>query len=241
MLEQIVNWLSVQSVQIAKLADILSGFSTVVIALLTLLLLRENKALRRAGSEPKVVAYFEPHPDGTGGLNIAISNIGTGPARDVSLSFEAEKGEFERYNLVMDQPKERLAIATLPQGEKISFLFAIGYQLFKPRDNPNSQGKRPLKPFTLNITWTSLSGRRNYSESCVLDVSQLAGLPGIMNKPYLLRIVDTLEKMNRQLGKLGSEIGKLATLIEVISVDDARMKKYKGNTLDDSSTNFDKD
>jgi len=187
------------------------------------------------------VAYFEPHPDGTGGLNIAISNIGTGPARDVSLSFESEKGEFERYNLVMDQPKERLAIAMLPQGEKISFLFAIGYQLFKPKDDPNSQVKRPLKPFTLNIAWTSLSGRRNYSESCVLDVAQLAGLPGIINKPYLLRIVDSLEKINSQLGRLGPEIDKVVTLIEASSIEDARMKKYKGNALADSATDSDKD
>ncbi|HAS6244658.1 TPA: hypothetical protein I7174_22455, partial [Vibrio vulnificus] len=54
------------------ISTILSGLSTVAIAVLTVFLWRENRLLRKAGSEPKLVAYFEPHPDGTGGLNISV-------------------------------------------------------------------------------------------------------------------------------------------------------------------------
>ncbi|MBF4296056.1 hypothetical protein EAY24_22610, partial [Vibrio anguillarum] len=52
---------------LTDISTILSGLSTVAIAVLTVLLWKENRLLRKAGSEPKLVAYFEPHPDGTGG------------------------------------------------------------------------------------------------------------------------------------------------------------------------------
>lgn len=85
-----------------KIATIASGFSTVVIALLTFFLLRENSLLRKSGSNPKLVAYFEPHQDGTGGLNIAIANVGTGAAQNVFIQFCGDQDTFNRYDLIMD-------------------------------------------------------------------------------------------------------------------------------------------
>lgn len=139
-----------------ELATILSGFSTVVISILTAFLWRENRLLRQAGSEPSLVAYFEPHPDGTGGLNISIANIGTGPARNVYFKFLDEQENFARYNLILDCDIKRGPITLIPQGEKISILFAIGFQLFKPKDSDSNE---PIPPFSIRLEWSSLDGR----------------------------------------------------------------------------------
>lgn len=102
------------------LSTVLSGFSTLVIASLTLFLWRENRLLRKVGSDPQLIAYYEPHPDGTGGLNIAISNVGKGPAKDVYFQFEGDPENFEKYDLVLDCSHRRGPITTIPQDGKIS-------------------------------------------------------------------------------------------------------------------------
>ncbi|WP_194757455.1 hypothetical protein [Aliidiomarina indica] len=208
------------------IATILSGFSTVAIAILTVFLWRENRLLRKAGSEPNLVAYFEPHPDGTGGLNISIANVGTGPARNVYFQFLGESEHFTRYDLILDCTTKRGPITLIPQGEKISILFAIGFQLFKPKD---SDSKEPMPPFSVRLEWTSLNGANVKCEDYLLDVKPYADLPGIINKPYLLKIVDSIDGVGKRVGKLNQDVRKLSNLIEANSLENRAVNKVKGN------------
>lgn len=208
------------------IATILSGFSTVVIAILTVFLWRENRLLRKAGSEPNLVAYFEPHPDGTGGLNISIANVGTGPARNVCFQFLGEPEQFTRYNLILDCATKRGPITLIPQGEKISILFAIGFQLFKPKDSDSNE---PIPPFSVRLEWTSLSGANAKCEDYLLDVKPYADLPGLINKPYLLKIVDSIDGLGNSVGNLNQDVRNLSNLIEANSLEDSVMQKVKGN------------
>jgi len=209
------------------LATIFSGFSTVVIAILTVFLWRENRLLRKAGSEPNLVAYFEPHPDGTGGLNISIANVGTGPARNIYFQFLGESEQFTRYNLILDCTKKRGPITLIPQGEKISILFAIGYQLFKPK---NSESKEPMPPFSVRLEWASLDGANPKREDYLLDVKPYADLPGLINKPYLLKIVDSIDGVGKTVGKLNHDVRSLSNLIEANSLEKSAVQKLKGNS-----------
>ncbi|GGX39968.1 hypothetical protein [Saccharospirillum salsuginis] len=208
------------------IATILSGFSTVVIAILTVFLWRENRLLRKAGSEPNLVAYFEPHPDGTGGLNISIANVGTGPARNVYFQFLGESDHFSRYNLILDCTTKRGPITLIPQGEKISILFAIGFQLFNPKD---SDAKEPMPPFNVRLEWTSLNGADAKCEDYLLDVKPYADLPGLVNKPYLLKIVDSIDGLGKKVGNLNLDVRNLSNLIEANSLENRAVKKVKGN------------
>jgi hypothetical protein len=208
------------------IATVLSGFSTAVIAFLTIFLWRENRLLRKAGSEPNLVAYFEPHPDGTGGLNISIANVGTGPARNVYFQFLGESEHFARYNLILDCSKKRGPITLIPQGEKISMLFAVGFQLFKPKD---SESNEPIPPFSIRLNWTSLHGANARCEDYLLDVKPYADLPGIINKPYLLKIVDSIDGVGRCVGKLNQDVVSLSNLIETNSLEKSVAHKVKGS------------
>ena len=208
------------------IATVLSGFSTVAIALLTVFLWRENRLLRKAGSEPSLVAYFEPHPDGTGGLNISIANVGTGPARNVYFQFLGESEDFSSYDLILDCSIKRGPITLIPQGEKISILFAIGFQLFKPK---KANSKQPMPPFKVRLEWNSLDGSNSKCEDFLLDVKPYADLPGFISKPYLLKIVDSIDGVGQSVYKLNQDVRKLSPLIEANSLENSRVQKFKGN------------
>lgn len=194
LLNQLGSWF--YHVDWSATGTMIGGLSTLVVAALTLLLVRENKLLRKAGSSPRVVAHFEFHPDGNGGLNLALSNVGTGPALDVSFSFEYDYEDFNNYNIIVDYAQERPAITMIAQGGKVSFLFAVGFQLFKPKDKSVSN---QLKPFQVKVSWRASSSGKLFSERYPIDVAAYAGLPGMMNKPPLLKIADELCALNKKL------------------------------------------
>lgn len=212
--------------ELDNIATILSGFSTVVIAILTVFLWRENRLLRKAGSEPNLVAYFEPHPDGTGGLNISVANVGTGPARNIYFQFLGGTEHFARYNLILDCTTKRGPITLIPQGEKISILFAIGFQLFKPK---NSDSEEPLPPFIVRLEWANLNGTNAKCEDYLLDVKPYAGLPGLINKPYLLKIVDSIDGVGKSVGQLNQDVRNISNLIEANSLENSVVQRVKGN------------
>lgn len=211
------------------ISTILSGLSTVAIAVLTVFLWRENRLLRKAGSEPKLVVYFEPHPDGTGGLNISVANVGTGPARDVYIQFKGEESDFTNYNLILDCTGKRGPLTLIPQGEKISVLFAIGYQLFKPKKGNERQ---PLPPFSVALEWTNLDGKVVFRDEYKLDVKPYGSLPGFVNKPYLLKIVDSIDGVSKSVSKLNKDVTGLANIIEANRLEEPWVQKHKGNNND---------
>ncbi|ERS06314.1 MULTISPECIES: hypothetical protein [Marinobacter] len=214
------------------IATVLSGFSTLAIAVLTVFLWRENRLLRKGGSEPRLIAYYEPHPDGTGGLNIAITNVGKGPAKDVYFQFDGDPENFAKYDLVLDCSHRRGPIATIPQDGKISIFFAVGFQLFSPKSNGKSNANEPIDPFHILIEWQSMGGRKKYADRFLLDVKPYANLPGFINKPHLLKLVDSVNAVGKQIGTLKPEVGRLVNLIEANTLDSRAVRKVKGNPED---------
>ena len=200
-----------------NLATIVSGFATLAIALLTLFLLRENKLLRKAGSDPNLVAYFEMHPDGTGGLNITIINIGSGPAKNVYFQFIDDQEEFKNYEILFDCSIRRGPYIIIPQGEKLSMLFAVGYELFKPK---NSDERRAMKPFRVKVEWESIDCRKKRQAEFLLDVSVYKDLPGLINKPYLLQISHSINGMKKGVDRLIPEVKHLTQTIESSTLKD---------------------
>jgi len=220
LLNQLETWF--YPIDWSATGTMIGGLSTLVVAVLTFTLVRENKLLRKAGNSPRVVAHFEFHPDGNGGLNLALSNVGTGPALDVSFSFEKDDADFNNYNIVVDYAQERPAMTMIGQGEKVSFLFAVGYQLFKPKD-PNVSER--LKPFDVKVNWRASDCSKPFSKKYQLDVSAYSGLPGMMNKPPLLKIADELASIKTQLA---SGSGSSARFLDATTPEQGMRSVVKG-------------
>jgi hypothetical protein len=124
------------------------------------ILARETRELRRAGTEPDVVAYLLPHPVHLIVINVVIANVGQGPARDVEVEFEADPSDFSSHNVRYPAGVKRRVAAVLPQGERYVQVFGAGEDLHKPT---------PLKDFTIRVHYTD-------SKSTVRHTSSLASI-----------------------------------------------------------------
>ena len=212
---------------LGQIATTVSGYSTLAVAVLTYLLWLENRRLRKMGSDPQVVAHFEINPEGTGALNMALSNVGKGPALDVSFTFDVDQEDFEKYEVLVDYARERSAATVIPQGEKISFIFAVGFDLFRPKGGEKGI---PLKPFKVTVRWRSHKQKSFISETYVLDVSQYTGLPGMMSKPPLLRVKDELAGIKSHLSKLSGRVIVSPEWVDTTKVDQDFRAVVKGGS-----------
>lgn len=183
-----------------NLVDAINAASTVVIALFTLFLWLENRKLRRAGSEPRIVAHFEIHPSGNGAVNLALSNIGTGPALDVSFQILLDASVYDERHLLVRRVEHRAPLTLISQGEKVSFGFGVGPDLFK--------GGRALPPFEVLVKWRPALCGNQFESRCTLDISQFAGLPGLVEKPPVYKISDQLGSVSQSLEQIANHMAK---------------------------------
>nr|MBF4432513.1 hypothetical protein [Vibrio anguillarum] len=111
--------------------------------------------------------------------------------------------------------------------EKISVLFAIGYQLFKPK---NGNERKPLPPFSVALEWKSLDGKAVFRDEYKLDVKPYGSLPGLVNKPYLLKIVNSIDGVSESVSKLNKDVTGLANIIEANRLEEPWVQKHRGNS-----------
>jgi len=195
-----------------------TALATIAIAALTWLLAIENRRLRKAGTEPKVVAYLLPHPDGTGAINFVVANIGQGPAKNVRFELDFDESDFVQHEAQLFNDKRRVRTNILPQGEKISALFGISYKL-AGIDNK----QEILKPFTVNITYDDLRGKLRTSTH-ILNVSQFLGLKGLFGKPTIREIADSLEGINNNIGTFVEKMSSSMKSVDATSIEDEARK-----------------
>lgn len=215
----------------AATGAMIGGLSTAVVAILTLVLVRENRLLRRAGNSPVVVAHFEPHPEGNGAVKLAFSNVGTGPALDVTYSFEQQ--HFDNYHLIFQHEKERPPLTMIGQGDKFSFIFAVGFNLFRPK-NPNISG--PLPPFRVNVSWRAVGRKKTVSRSYRLDIASYSEVPGVSSKPYGVKISDELATINKHLAVLARSSGKPVSFVDITEIEDEVLRRVKTGPPSDGGT-----
>ncbi|TIW46190.1 MAG: hypothetical protein E5V71_05045, partial [Mesorhizobium sp.] len=101
-------------------ANLIGAASTFAIALLTVFLWAENRRMRKAGAAPEVVAYLTPHPDGHGGIQFVLANVGRGPAYGLTFEFIYDEKDFASHAVMLVNDKERTPLTVLPQDEKLA-------------------------------------------------------------------------------------------------------------------------
>lgn len=155
---------------ITALSSVVLTVTTVVYAWLTAILAKENRLLRKAGTEPQVVAYLSIHPQITGPLNFTLANVGQGPAFDVHFRVvSGGEEEFQKRQIRLAQLSVPLTV--IPQGERYQTLFGLGWDLLAaPR----------LPPFVVEVTYRDLKKRR-HCERHTIDVAQFEGLTRVSN------------------------------------------------------------
>ncbi len=184
----VIEWINaVSTVAIAVAA--------VVSAILAYHLFRENRLLRKAGTEPKVIAYLKTDSRMNGAVNFVLANIGEGPARNIRFSFDVEESVFDQHGIVLRNEAERRAINILPQGERVESYFGT---------IPKLLGKPKMEPFAVSIKYENLNGGSD-GEEHVLDVYQFRGF-ATYGRPTDVEIASSVRKIENTLNRCCSAI-----------------------------------
>lgn len=206
-------------------SNLITAVATVVLAVLTALLLLENRRLRNAGSAPQVVAYLSAHRDGSGAVQFVLANIGKGPAFAVQFSLVCDEDDFATHEVLLRNDAERMAMAVLPQDEKLASLFGIGFVLFGKVGDKRID---PLKPFSVNIKYHDVLGRKFESQR-VIDIKQFAGLAGITAKSNERQVAQSLERIEQHLATIARQAGRFSAFVDTTQLSDQWVKKAKGS------------
>jgi len=148
----ISGWAIIHKDHITLLAASVSAVMAIVVACLTVTLATDNRRLRKAGTEPEVVAYLLPDQRHLNMLNLVVANVGRGPARNVELEFVGDDLDKLQKRGARLLTRSKLPIhSVLPQDERFVQLFGNCLDLF--------DGEEPPPDFTIHVRFENSSGR----------------------------------------------------------------------------------
>jgi hypothetical protein len=170
------------------------------------------------------VAYLTPHPDGHGGIQFILANVGRGPAFDLTFDLRYDETDFKSHDVLLANDKERTSITVLPQDEKVASLFGIGFELY---GKIHGKDIGPLKPFDVLIKYSDSLGRK-LKRDIRIDIRQFAGLPGIFDKSHGRDIAQSLKAIDGHLATIARESRRFIGFVDQTEISDTFVRKAKG-------------
>lgn len=184
-------------------ATVVIACSAIASLCVTWRLSEDNRALRKAATEPNVVAYLDVAAGYYGpeqyqaretytDIVVAFANVGESPARNVAASSNSDLHELADSHATA--PNGRI-VNLLPPGQTHNYRLGLLDTLVNPD---------PMKPFDVEVVWKDLGGR-SYLKKYELDVSQFAFIPIIGSEP-IPPIPTTLRAIAQDLHRLVSRL-----------------------------------
>ena len=155
-----MEFVNTNAAGISAISTVVLMITTIVYAAFTAVLVKENKALRLSGTEPYVIAYLLPDQRHVTVINFIVSNVGRGPAKNISVKFKGDIEEWERRKVGTIYAERQIVATWLPQDQKVSSFFGVG---------PEIIGDDPVKPIEVSIEYENIDGIKKSTNS-VLDV-----------------------------------------------------------------------
>lgn len=184
-----LGWLSTNSTIVIAIASAVSAATAVIVMLATIVnvainrrLAAENRALRKAGSDPQVVAYATINPRVFAAIDFVLANIGKGPARNVS--YKIISGEADLVKKGVRLLPEGITYAFLPQDDQLSSSMGMGWDLLE---------EPKVAPFEVEVSYQNLAGDQR-TGTFKIDVVQFEGLRRL-GQPADEQIAEHLKKM----------------------------------------------
>ena len=168
----IFEWLNENSGAITAICTLVIAVFTIVAVGVTSLmawmnreLVKENRLLRKAGTEPEVAVYLKADSQTRWIRNLVLANVGQGAAKNVVFTILADKEDFENHRVSSFLPaKSRIKGASfLPQGERIESFFGSSPNLL--------EGEQQLQPFKVDVAYENMKGV-SMSTTYELDIDE---------------------------------------------------------------------
>lgn len=166
--------------------------SNLIFVYVTREILQENRRLRKAQTEPKLVIYPKPHERHINVLNVIVANVGAGPAMNVHASIISGQHSLQENGVTWAHRFPADGFSIIPQGEKMEFFLETG---------PNLLSEPKLEPFDVEIGCTDLNDNSHGPWRYKVDISVLEGLTKVGKDPQ--------ESMANSLEKIASSFHKL--------------------------------
>ena len=195
--------------EITTIATLVIAFSAVVTAIITGTLARENKLLRKAETEPEVVAYLKPELGSyVPHVSLVLANLGQGPARNVICRIDVKKEEFENYDIHIPSHNAELKFSCLPQGERIGMVLG-GRKLFGFDGDEKKPSKAPFSPFNVTVCYENLGGK-SHSHTYRLDIMDFGKIGAPFVSPEY-EIAQTLKGIELNMNRIASQLKSIST------------------------------
>ena len=194
-------------------ATVVIACSTAASLWLTWRLSEDSRALRRAGTEPEVVAYLAPDPRSGFLVDLVLENVGQGPACDVEYFVDADSADFTKHEVMYVPARtSRKLKSLLPQGERVGRLMGVGNRLYSEDEQAR------LQPFRVKVWYSNLRGARVGPKEYALDIAELGG--STQNEPGEERLAESVEKIEKHLRHFASGFKRLR--VETITTAERR-------------------
>ncbi len=206
-----VDWTLLVPTIIIAFAAVVSAGSALVSIRLTWRLSEDNRALRKAGTEPEVVAYLGIDRRSAYLVYLVLENVGQGPAVDVEYLADADPQDFAAHNVRKVPARTQRKIASvLPQGESRQRFMEGSTSLL------GSDEKPALEPFRVKVSYSNLRGVPMGPKEYLLDVAELGDVVEVV--PSDERLANSVEKIQGQLGQFAMGSGRLH--VETITTEE---------------------
>jgi len=151
--------------------------STVVYAVLTVVLVVETRKMRQAQTEPRVEVTIKPRDEWISLLHVHVRNIGLGPAYDISFIIEAETGGDGAKTLIEDFTRTQFfktGLRYLGPGQEVVSDYSPMVERFE---------EKLESVLTFEVRYRTATGKR-YENRYRLDFSEFKGRTQL-GKPHL--------------------------------------------------------
>jgi hypothetical protein len=204
-----LDYLNANSSLVSLIFSGVVALSTVVYAILTALLVLETRRMRRYQNEPRIEVAVRPREEWINLVNLYVRNIGLGAAYD--LSFEISSSATEGVKLLVASFTESAFLTTgmkyLGPGQEV----ATGFSSMTDHFDEKIQAVIEVR-----VRYAAMDGHRYYG-AFRIDMSEFKGR-SMSGKPHLYSIAQSLDKMEKELGRLSSGFNRMK--VDVFDRDD---------------------
>jgi hypothetical protein len=178
-------WIIVHKDHVTLLSGGIQAATAAIVVFLTVFLWKENRHLRKAGTEPEVVAYLVPDKRHLHVMNLVVTNVGRGAARNVSVELVGDVEALRKKGARVLVSK----IAVLPQDERFAQMFGNSLDFFDGG---------PPRDFSIHVYFENGKGRR-FEANCRASIADFEGLSRVTPPEH-----DIAEAMKKIAAKLES-------------------------------------
>ena len=212
-MENIINFLNQNS---GIIFPAIVAISTIIYVVATIFLVKETRKMRIAQTEPYIDITYNPRKEWLKLIDIAIKNIGLGPARYIKFDIIPLTKDEVTIELIKELKEKHFlssGLDYLSPGQEISSFFTNTDTAFK---------EKMTSRILIKASYENAIGKK-YSNKYTINLSEMEGIIKIGLPPPLYKIAKDIEVIKDEIKHLTSGFKRLN--IDIYTSEDRQKEK----------------